>query len=190
MQSPGELGHRVRAYRLRRRMSLRELAERADVSASFLSQLERGRSSASIASLARIAGGLSIAIADLFDTAAIGPQPLRADERPMLRADDKAQTMLLTHGPLEGVSFYATRLAPGGSTGPQQYSHPGAHEIIVVVSHQVTVELNEARHVLVDGDSIDFASEYPHRMVNETNQPSLAYWLVGPAQPPFTASKE
>ena len=55
-----------REIRGRRRLTLREVAERAGLSESFLSQVERGRASASIASLRRIADGLGIGISDLF----------------------------------------------------------------------------------------------------------------------------
>ena len=46
-----ELGERLRAIRVLRRLTLREVADAAGVSESFVSQLERGRSSASVATL-------------------------------------------------------------------------------------------------------------------------------------------
>src|SRR5437588_719102 len=53
-----DVGERLRDIRRLRRATLRTIAERAGVSESFLSQVERGRASASIASLRRIAGEL------------------------------------------------------------------------------------------------------------------------------------
>jgi quercetin dioxygenase-like cupin family protein/DNA-binding XRE family transcriptional regulator len=164
-------------------LSLRELAERADVSPSFLSQLENGRSSASIATLARIAGALEVTIADLFDSGSIGPAPLRADERPVLRADDNVRKTLLTRSHLDGMGVYGAIFGPGGSTGAEQYSHPDNHEVVVVIRGELVVELNQARHVLGVGDSIDFDSTVPHRLVNDSDQDAEAHWVVGPAQP-------
>jgi transcriptional regulator with XRE-family HTH domain len=53
------------------------IAERAGVSESFLSQVERGRASASVASLRRIAGALGVSVADLFDSSGPPARPLR-----------------------------------------------------------------------------------------------------------------
>ena len=55
-----EVGERLRAIRLLRRLTLREVAEAAGVSESFVSQLERGRSSASVATLQRLAAAVGI----------------------------------------------------------------------------------------------------------------------------------
>src|SRR2546422_1922861 len=62
-----DVGERLRALRRFRRCTLRTIADRSGLSESFLSQVERGRSSASIASLKRIADALGVSMADLFE---------------------------------------------------------------------------------------------------------------------------
>jgi len=176
------LGPRVQQYRHLRGLSLRELAEQADVSASFISQLENGRSSASIATLARIAAALEISLGDLFDGGSIGPAPMSPVERPVLLAEDGVRKTLLTRGNLDGLAVYGAEFAPGGSTGPEQYSHPGNHEVVVVVRGRLGVELNTARHELSAGDSIAFDSALPHRLVNTSDEDVEAHWIVGPPQ--------
>lgn len=54
------LGERLRLARLRRRMSLSELAARVDVTRSTLSRLERGELSTSLGVLARVLGVLGL----------------------------------------------------------------------------------------------------------------------------------
>src|SRR5947208_11394138 len=77
-----DLGERLRAIRLLRRRTLREVAEAAGVSESFLSQLERGRSNASVASLQRLAAALGIEVSDLFAAEGLPrPRVLRRDAR-------------------------------------------------------------------------------------------------------------
>src|SRR5258705_13910757 len=63
---PVDLGERLRAIRLLRRRTLKDIAAAAGVSESFVSQLERGRSSASVATLQRLAAALGIEVSDLF----------------------------------------------------------------------------------------------------------------------------
>src|SRR4051794_7202703 len=61
-----DLGARIRALRLARGQTLRQLASSAGVTESFLSQVERGVASPSIASVQRIARALGQSIAELF----------------------------------------------------------------------------------------------------------------------------
>src|SRR5919199_5659229 len=80
-----DVGERLRALRRFRRCTLRTIAARSGLSESFLSQVERGRSSASIASLRRIAEALGVSMADLFGPDGVpGPKVLRRADRPAL----------------------------------------------------------------------------------------------------------
>src|SRR4029079_2550071 len=60
------LGARIRTRRLARHETLRELAGQAAVTESFLSQVERGGASPSMAWVQRIARALDTSIAELF----------------------------------------------------------------------------------------------------------------------------
>ena len=61
-----ELGPRIRALRLKKKLTLQAVAERARVSQSLISQVERGLASPSVNTLRRIAGALDVPIAALF----------------------------------------------------------------------------------------------------------------------------
>src|SRR5438067_13234200 len=110
-----DVGERLRAIRGLRRATLRTIAERAGLSESFLSQVERGRASASIASLRRIADGLGVTIADLFQPTGL-PQPrvLRREDRPALAFGILGRKMLLTSRPLQHLEVFVGELDPGG----------------------------------------------------------------------------
>src|SRR3569623_919872 len=60
------LGERLRAIRQLRRKTLKDVASGAGISESFLSQLERGRTNATIATLQRLSTALGIEVSDLF----------------------------------------------------------------------------------------------------------------------------
>src|SRR5438093_12188184 len=74
-----ELGERLRAIRQLRRRTLKEIATAAGISESFLSQLERGRANATIATLQRLAAALGIEVSDLFATGTARPRVLRRE---------------------------------------------------------------------------------------------------------------
>src|SRR5215210_1101566 len=76
-----QLGPRIRTLRQGRGITLRELAQRARVTESFLSQVEREVTSPSIATVQRIARGLDLAIAELFVEDAPHGRLVRRGER-------------------------------------------------------------------------------------------------------------
>ena len=78
-----DVGERLRTIRTLRRATLKSVAERAELSESFLSQVERGRANASVGSLKRIAAALGVNVADLFEpNGSAAGASTRSSERP------------------------------------------------------------------------------------------------------------
>jgi transcriptional regulator with XRE-family HTH domain len=176
-----DVGERLRALRRFRRCTLRMIAERSGVSESFLSQVERGRSSASIASLRRIADALGVSMADLFEPDGVpGPRVLRRDDRPALSFGILGRKMLLTASPLHHLEVFAGELEVGGSTGPQPYAHGDSEELFVVISGSVQLELDGELFELERGDSIDYRSSTPHRVSNAGQELAEVMWIISP----------
>jgi transcriptional regulator with XRE-family HTH domain len=63
---PRRLGQRIKALRRGRAMTQERLAERAEISVSFLSMIEGGRRVPHLSTLARLAGGLGLPLFELF----------------------------------------------------------------------------------------------------------------------------
>jgi len=176
-----DVGERLRALRRFRRCTLRTIAERSGLSESFLSQVERGRSSASIASLRRIADALGVSMADLFEPDGMpGPRVLRRDERPALSFGILGRKLLLTPGPLRHLEVFAGELEVGGSTGPQPYAHGDSEELFVVLSGSVQLQLDGQLFELERGDSIDYRSSTPHRVSNAGQELAEVMWIISP----------
>jgi transcriptional regulator with XRE-family HTH domain len=176
-----DVGERLRVIRTRRRQTLREVAERAGLSESFLSQVERGRASASVASLRRIADALGIAVSDLFQPAeAPRPRVLRRDDRPSLAFGILGRKLLLTPRPLHHLEVFVGELDPEGSTGAEQYAHGDSEELFVVIRGTVQLELGDEHFVLEAGDSIDYRSAVPHRISNAGGGVAEVMWIISP----------
>jgi transcriptional regulator with XRE-family HTH domain len=176
-----DVGERLRALRRLRRCTLRTIAERSELSESFLSQVERGRSSASIASLRRIAEALGVSIADLFEPGGLpGPRVLRRDERPALAFGVLGKKLLLTPRPLHHLEVFVGELEVGGSTGEQPYAHGDSEELFVVLSGSVQLELGGELFDLESGDSIDYRSSTPHRIANTGDELAEVMWIISP----------
>jgi len=176
-----DVGRRLREIRRLRRATLRTVAERSGLSESFLSQVERGRSNASIASLRRIADALRVSVSDLFEPNG-PPQPrvLRRDDRPALSFGILGRKLLLTPKPLHNLEVFVGELDPGGSTGAEPYSHGDSEELFVVLSGTVQLELGGELHELDAGDSIDYRSSIQHRISNVGKELAEVMWIISP----------
>ena len=176
-----DVGERLRIIRTIRRCTLREVAERAGLSESFLSQVERGRASASIASLRRISEALGISIADLFEPNGLPrPRVLRRAERPALAFGILGRKFLLTPRPLQQLEVFVGELDSGGSTGAELYAHGDSEELFVVLSGNVQLELGSELHELETGDSIGYRSSTAHRISNAGDGPAEVMWIISP----------
>ena len=80
----GRIANRVRTLRAEQGMTLDALAAKCDVSRSMLSLVERGESSPTAVVLEKIATGLGVALASLFEDSTAPAEPVshRADRTP------------------------------------------------------------------------------------------------------------
>ena len=176
-----ELGERLRAIRVLRRLTLRDVAEAAGVSESFVSRLERGRSSASVATLQRLAAAVGIEISDLFaGESRSGPRVLRRQERQLLEWGHLGRKALLTPKPFHSLEVVVARFEPGGSTGDEPYTHGDSEELLIVVEGEVHVQLGTDVYELAAGDSVHYQSSTPHRVSNPADVTAEVMFVISP----------
>jgi len=177
-----DVGDRLRAIRRLRRITLKTVAERAELSESFLSQVERGRANASVASLKRISAALGVNVADLFEPngSMSRPRVLRREARPTLAFGTLGQKFMLTPRPLEHLQVILGEFDAGGSTGDEAYTHGDSEELLVVLAGIVSLQLGTEIFELSTGDSIDYRSSTPHRLTNIGGDRAEVMWIISP----------
>jgi transcriptional regulator with XRE-family HTH domain len=175
-----ELGERVRAIRQLRRKTLKEVATAAEISESFLSQLERGRSNATIATLQRLAVALGVEVSDLFTTNSARPRVLHGDAREFVAWGRLGRKALLTPKPFHNLEVVVARFEPGGSTGDEPYSHGDSEELLIVVEGHVHVQLGTEVHEVSAGDSVHYQSSTPHRVSNPGDEAAEVLYVISP----------
>lgn len=179
------LGARLRTARRRARMSTRELAERAGVSAGFVSQVETGKRGVSVSALKRLADSVGLSAAELLaDRPPLTRQVLRAREGPVFESATGLTKTLLSRTPLQQLEVYVGRFAVGGSTGEEPYSHDDAQEMFHVVSGHVEFTVGGDAFVLGPGDTLEYLSAVPHRAVNVGTTEAEAFWITSHFSPP------
>jgi len=176
-----ELGPLLRRLRTARNLTLRELATSAGVTESFLSQVERGVATPSIASVQRIARGLGLSIADLFAEVESGGLVVRAAERrriqyPGLGAVDE----FLTRGKGGRLQVIMSIVEPGGGTGDEPYTHESDEEVLIVLEGELDLWVGDEHFHLEEGDAVTHSSRVPHRNTNNGTRPARILFCSTP----------
>jgi transcriptional regulator with XRE-family HTH domain len=174
------IGERVRALRQSRGLGLRELARRVEITASMLSQIERGNANPSVGTLFRLAEALETSTDSFFD---MGEGP--ALPNPVVRRGSRAQISLsggitwerLTPTDEHDFEFMETIYPPGASSSTEMLRHSG-RDYGVVLQGMLDVTVGFTTHRLGPGDSIAFDASIPHKLSNPGPEPARTIWVV------------
>ncbi len=174
------VGMRLRAARVAKGLTARQLATQADVTPAYLSRLETGQLSPTVSTLSKVMKALGEPVALLFrgdDT----PGPLvRRDARRVIRNHGVADELLspTRSGRLEVLETVVT---PHAGSGDEPYSHAGDEECIVLLSGRLRVHVREATYDLRPGDALTFNCRVPHSWTNPGPEEARALWIITPA---------
>ncbi len=175
MSADLKVGLRLKERRTEVDLTIRELARRTGLSASFISQVERGKANLSIDSLHQIAECLEVSIQYLLSDGE-STKGLPADEKPWEAEDLIAEyTPVVRSGsrpklffPNSGVNYemltndlnhkmepFMGRLSPGTGNVARRLRRD-TEEFIFVQSGSLLVGLDDTEYILDPGDSIYF----------------------------------
>ena len=173
------IGDRLRTTRLDRGLSLRELARRTGVSASYASAIERGRARPSIAALQKLTAGLELTVAGLVPPSAPACALVKVGDARLL---DIGVTGVQIENLAPAASMLEPQLFtvdPGAGSGGT-YQHEG-EEFVHVLEGTLEVWLDGTEHYRVQpGDSLCFSSQRGHRWRNPGRRPARVIWINTP----------
>jgi transcriptional regulator with XRE-family HTH domain len=187
------IGSRLAGLRHEHRYSIRRLAADAEVSASLISDVERGKVEPSISTLKRLAAALGTTLAYFFtEPTGHDGRVVRASERDVIGSGSPATTpaarsAIETSGvrfeiasPPESIEIEAIygRYEVGASLG-DPITHDG-EEWGMVLKGRLKVWVGEEIHFLDPGDAICFPSTIPHRLENVAEELTEYIWINTP----------
>jgi DNA-binding transcriptional MerR regulator/quercetin dioxygenase-like cupin family protein len=171
-------GQRFRRLRLKRGLSLAQVARATKVSVGFLSALERGQMRSSVATLQRIARFYKTNILSMFATNGDARPLVRPSERKILETSPNVRMELLAWGNT-AMEPHLFRVKPGGGSG-ESYTHEG-EEFLHVLRGEFEIWLhNHGHYRLKPGDSLYFESSTPHRWKNPGRREAWILWVNTP----------
>jgi transcriptional regulator with XRE-family HTH domain len=176
------LGKRLRALRNERGFTLAQLGRQVGLSASYLSQIERGVTMPSLSRLATIAGALDVEMGLFFEDDASSPCVLQFNQGRKLRGTAGAVVELLSAHPSDKKIQPLRVVCQPGVSRDQPPTHPG-EEFVFVLKGQLTVTVGEETFVLEAGDSIHYQAIQPHSWRNEGTKECIVVWVVSPPIP-------
>jgi transcriptional regulator with XRE-family HTH domain len=173
------IGMRVRKLRTERGLTLEQLSQLAGVSQSMLSMVERGKAGASIGTLFSIATALGVVASDLFteDGARDNPLVIRAAEQRVYQIEEGVTWRVVRRDRARGVEIVINEYAPATGSTQSPIQHEG-YEYGVVLEGALTIDIDEARHVLRRGDTIAYSSSKRHKLWNYGRSRARALWII------------
>ena len=164
-----EIGRKIRALRLKKKMGLVELGRHTRLSPALISKIERWRLFPTLPTLLRIALVFGVGLEFFF---------VGAREKPLLAVVRKAERVQLPDQPgardisyrFESLDYPATErrfnsyyaeFLPGAREHVRVHTHAGV-EFIYTLKGRLNVHIDGQEHALESGDSMYFDSGLPH----------------------------
>lgn len=171
---PAELGRRIKMLRVSRGLTLKDLEERGGISATHVSEIERGKASPTVGALARIGRALGVRPATLIEPRTLPlVSVMRSDERDSRALQwghaAVAPVCQPTHGATLGGLVMRLPVARGAVL---THRHEG-EEWVTVLSGQAEIRIESESHVLRAGDSLHFRAEREHTYSNPASAPAV-----------------
>jgi len=173
------IGNRVKKLREAKKMSTKELAKKANITAGMVSQLERGSTQGSVETLRKIAKVLDTTLASLFENEEDLKQQnsyesfhiVRKSERRKISFPDPLYKCEMLTPDLQGdIEFVLVELEAGRVTNDILPHTKGGEECDFVLSGTIEIQIGGLDYTLNEGDSIRFNPEVPHKIENRSDK--------------------
>jgi transcriptional regulator with XRE-family HTH domain len=172
------LGARLRARRKAIGKTMQQVADEASLTIGFISQIERGISTPSLASLYNVAKALDASV-DMF----VSRKPERthsvvshAGRRQTYKIDGTSRFYeFLERGfPEAKLNACLSHVPPGHAS--EMMSHEG-EDFVYLVAGEMLYEVDGVAYELKAGDTLHFDSRKPHRGTNIGAETAIELWV-------------
>lgn len=175
------ISRRIRALRAERGLTLEALAEKTGVSRSMISAIERGTTSPTAVLLERLATGLGVMLADLFDRPERRADPIaRRADQPRWRDPQSGYVRRNASPPgfPSPMRIVDVEFPPGARVAYETSAREGqVHQQVFVIDGTIELTVGDTVHRLDAGDCLAFVLDVPTSFHNPTDR-SVRYLVV------------
>ena len=168
------VGNRIRALRKIRGISLQQMAQSTGMSYSYLSGLENGKHSVSIANLQRIAAFFEVDMICFLMPSGAVPRVFR--KREMYSPSNKYGSIayrVVTPEDSSNLQVSYVYMPPHEPTERHIHKHGKGQEMVLVLDGCACVMVEEERYKIEPGDSILFEADTEHLIYTEEQPASF-----------------
>jgi transcriptional regulator with XRE-family HTH domain len=176
------IGPKVRVLRAQQKLSLQQLAMRADVSAAAIHKVERGDMVPTITTLLKLASALGRPVGHFIEDIAprfpLAVQTTEAGRTPAADDPDGVQTLPVS-GPAEQYALEAsiTVIEPGVEGAQDAARAPAGEELVYLLDGTMELRVGDEPYDLRKGDSLHYRTEHPLGWVNRGRKPARLLWV-------------
>ncbi|HTK30475.1 MAG TPA: XRE family transcriptional regulator [Candidatus Saccharimonadaceae bacterium] len=179
--SPSELGRRIKLLRVSRGLTLKDLEERGGISATHVSEIERGKASPTVGALGRIARALDMRPATLVEPRVLPEISVtRAADRTERRMQWGAALIEAATEPVHSAAIGAQIMTLPIRREPALTHHHEGEEWAMALSGVAEIRIDGTSYVLREGDSVHFRAHRPHSYLNLASNPAVLLISVRP----------
>lgn len=168
-----DIGSKIKELRTSKKMTLKELSEKTDLSIGYLSQLERGLTSVAISSLENISKALDTELSYFFEPPTANNKRITRSFEQKLSIVENERFIYYNLGndvETKNISPFLITILPNTTTEEKiPYTHEG-EEFVYVLEGVLTVFLENQKHELYPGDSMHINSTLKHNWDNYTSK--------------------
>ncbi|AEE91105.1 Helix-turn-helix domain protein [Tepidanaerobacter acetatoxydans Re1] len=176
------IGKKLQLYREQKKITMRELAEKAGITPSMLSQIENGQVNPSINTLKMISIALNVPMFKFFITDDDTKKYIvRKDSRKTIGwpSEEDIIYWLLTPGISGDIEFCIMEIPPHKNQEGVVQSHVG-EEVAYILEGPVNILLDGNLYTLYTGDSLVIPSFTNHRWENNSNHTVKIIFAITP----------
>ncbi len=174
-----KIGKKIRFYRLKKQLTVRELAEMAQITSSMLSQIEHGQANPSLNTIRLLSTALDQPMFRFFlEDTDVNNDVVRKEDRKHI-IENNIDYEMLTPDMSGTVELMQLNLPAKTYSCKEPLGHKG-EEVALVAKGTVVITIEDNPITLHEGDSIRIKSNTKHRWYNPENDFSIVIFAVSP----------
>lgn len=174
-----ELGSAIRKVRKQRNLTLEELADKTNLSAGFISKIERGINSPSFNNLQKICHVLGVTTTDLITKKSFSQETdcvIRQEDRKLIY---DYSDVVRFESLFSNLPYFSVNVMTIGGLNEEYTStqHP-YDEFGILAKGVLSVKMNGQEYILNEGDCIFIKAQVVHHVQKCSDCDCISYWIM------------
>jgi len=176
-----KIGEAIRKLRMAKKISIKEIAQKTNLSNSLISQVERNLITPSLPTLVKISKVLEVPIVSFFLEAGVSSDCVvrKKDRKKLVISPSGVVFQLLSPDINRKIEFLLVEIKGKSGDYKELVSYRG-EKCGYVIKGKLEIKLGDNTYYLEEGDSIYFQSRIPHRFKSADGKKVVSIWAITP----------